>query len=322
MKKENENISWSLLAKDVSGELTASEHQLLQKELADNPDIEKQVKKLWGDAHYAQALKEIDTNKAWNNVKGQMHTSSKVSVFKRFGAIAAVLAVILASAVFFTLFTEKQNKVISTAETLQQVILPDGTTVDLNHGSTLIFPKKFRGKTRQVKLNGEGFFDVKRNENMPFIIETEQLNIRVLGTSFNVKAYQGDDHSEVIVATGKVSVNARYLEDNIILEAGDAVNYSAKANALETHKVYTGNYKAWKTKELEFNNTKLTEVIKIIEETYHISIHVDSNIVTEDKVLNATFSQYSLDHVLESVCTSFNLQYSKRDSVYLIENSH
>lgn len=106
MKKENENISWNLLAKDVSGELTDSEHLLLQKELADNPDIEKQVKKLWGDAHYAQALKDIDTNKAWSNVKTQMHAGNNSSVFKRFGAIAAVLAIILASAVFFTLFTE------------------------------------------------------------------------------------------------------------------------------------------------------------------------------------------------------------------------
>lgn len=322
MKKENENISWSLLAKDVSGELTEKEHQLLQQELADNADIEKQVKKLWGDAHYAQALKDIDSDKAWNTVRSQIHTPAKISVFRKYGAIAAILAVLLSSAVFFNLFTGPKDQVITTAETLEQVTLPDGTTVDLNYGSTLVFPKQFTGQSRTVKLNGEAFFDVTRNVNMPFIIETEQLNIRVLGTSFNVKAYPGAEHSEVVVSTGKVSVNAKNLADKVVLEAGDAVNYTVKGNSMETHKVFTNNYKAWKTQELEFKNTKLSEVIKTIEQTYHIDIQVDSNITTDDKLFNATFSQYSLEHVLESVCASFNLQYSRKGAIYQIENSH
>lgn len=321
MKKENENIRWSLLAKDVSGELNEQEHQLLQKELADNPDIEKQVKQLWGDAHYAQALKDIDTSKAWNSVQSQLHTKSQRWSLKWY-AVAAMFAVIFASALFFSIIAKQHNNVITTAQAIEQVVLPDGSTVDLNHGSTLTYPKVFKGKTRKVKLSGEAFFDVNRNEEVPFIIETEQVSIKVLGTSFNVKAYKGAADTEVAVTSGKVKVNSKLNAENVILEAGDAVSYSSISHTLKPHKVLSGNYKAWKTKELEFNNTKLTEVIKTIEASYHINIEFGDDIITEDKVLNATFSQYSLEHVLESVCTSFNLQYSKHDDVYLIETNY
>ncbi|MBR8535654.1 FecR domain-containing protein [Carboxylicivirga sediminis] len=322
MNKENENIRWSLLAKDVSGELSTEEHEQLQKELANNQDIEKQVKKLWGDAHYAQALKNVNTNKAWSNVKSQINSNKKSIVFKRYMAIAATLAIIIVSSLFVGIISKQQTTVISTAHTIEKVVLPDGTIVDLNHGSTITFPKKFKGNTRKVQLNGEAFFDVARNESVPFIIETEQVNIRVLGTSFNVKAYGGATNTEVIVTSGKVKVDSKLSSENVILEAGDAVNYSINSNTLEKHKVFTNNYKAWKTKELEFNNTSLSEVIKTIEDSYHISIIVGDSIVTENKVLNATFSKYSLEHVLESVCTSFNLQYSKQGDAYFIENKH
>ncbi len=321
MKKENEHISWSLLAKDVSGELSTKEHELLQKELANNPDIEKQVKKLWGDTHYAQALKSIDTDKAWSKVKLQVHASKKSIVFKKYASIAATVAIILTSITLFNIFIQQRENIVTTAETVEQIHLSDGTSVDLNFGSTLSFPAKFKGKTRVVKLTGEAFFDVQRDETTPFIIETEQLTIKVLGTSFNVKAYKGGAITEVVVSSGKVKVNSKLGEDNVILEAGDAVNYSTLSNTLKTRKITTGNYKAWKTKELEFNNTALSDVIRSIEATYHINIEISANVETKDKVLNATFSQYSLDHVLESVCTSFNLQYKKQGGVYLIENT-
>lgn len=317
MKKENENISWELLAKDVSGELSAEEHLQLQKELAQNPDIEKQVQKLWGDAHYAQALKDIDTNGAWNNVRSQMH-NNKIRHIKWLGAIAAVLLIAMATSVFFGIFSQQQDITITTAQHTQQVILPDGTVVDLNFGSQLTYPESFNSDFRQVKLTGEAFFDVTRNEEQPFIIETEQLSIKVLGTSFNVKAYKNTSDSEVIVSSGKVRVDAKQADYNVVLNAGDAASYSSVSNKLATRKVFTPNYKAWKTKEIEFDNTPLLEVLKTIENSYHIKIELSEALDINNKEFNGTFSKYSLEHVLDAVCTSFNLKYNKQGDVYYI----
>ncbi len=321
MKNENENISWELLAKDVSGELNAEEHLKLQQELSKNPDIERQVKKLWGDAHYAQALNDIDTDGAWKNVRSQMQ-NNRIRHIKLLGAIAAILLIALATSVFFGLFSQQQEITITTAQSIEQVVLPDGTIVDLNFGSQLIYPESFSSDVRQVKLIGEAFFDVTRNEEKPFIIETDQLNIKVLGTSFNVKAYKNTTDSEVIVSSGKVRVNAKQADYNVILKAGDAANYSTVSNKLATRKVFTPNYKAWKTKEIEFDNTALTEVLSTIEQTYHITIEIDESLRINDKVFNGTFSQYSLEHVLDAVCTSFNLKYNKQNGTYHISAIH
>ncbi|MCG8580797.1 MAG: FecR domain-containing protein [Bacteroidales bacterium] len=317
MKTENENISWELLAKDVSGELSPAEHLQLQKELAKNPDIEKQVQKLWGDAHYAQALKDIDTNNAWNNVRTQMH-KNKIRHIKWLGAIAAVLMIALATSVFFGIFSETQEITVTTAQNTEQVTLPDGTVVDLNFGSQLTYAETFSADIRKVKLVGEAFFDVTRNEAKPFVIETEQLTIKVLGTSFNVKAYKNTAESEVIVSSGQVRVDAKEVDYNVVLSAGDAANYSSVSNKLATRKVITPNYKAWKTKEIEFDNTLLPEVLTTIEDTYHISIELDESLSINDKVFNGTFSQYSLEHVLDAVCASFNLKYNRQGGVYYI----
>lgn len=323
MKKDFENISWNLLAKDVSGELTPEEHLALQKELASNPDLENQLRKLWGDARYAQEVQSINTNDAWDSVMAQIanNRASKKHTFQWKYLAAASVAIVLAITLVFSLISDKKSftKVAST-NAVEQVILPDGTVVDLNVGSQLEFPKSFDGETRLVKLQGEAFFDVVRNEEKPFVIETDQLDVRVLGTSFNVKAYKDDVMSEVTVSSGMVRVDAKQGDQKIILEAGDAADFNASAKILEKRSVASTNYKSWKTLEIEFDDTPLNEIIDVIEQTYHVNIQVDASVLTSEKVLKATFSKYSLEHVLESVCSSFNLTYKVEGGVYIIEN--
>ncbi|WP_430810210.1 MULTISPECIES: FecR family protein [unclassified Carboxylicivirga] len=322
MKKNDNNINWHLLAKDVSGELSKAEHEQLQDQLADNPNIEKQMRKLWGDAHYAQALQSIDTNGAWDKVKPQL--SSKQPLFRRMTMVSAAAAVIvlLVGTFFFTLYNNRHTMSITTAQATQTITLPDGSKVDLNYGSTLTYPKKFKRTSRIVQLEGEAFFDVTPNPKQPFIIETKQLNIRVLGTSFNVKAYKGANNSEVSVASGTVRVDSRINDDNIILTAGDAVNYSNHSKILTKHKLKSDNYQAWKTQKLEFDNTTLHEVFRTIESSYHITIQLNDGIDADEKLFNGNFSQHSLEHVLQSVCTTFNLEYTKQNKVYYIHRMH
>lgn len=318
MKKENENISWSLLAKDVSGELSPAEHLELQKELSKNPDIEKQVKKLWGDAHYAQEYETIDTTNAWLSVKGKINPERRLFTFKRVAAVAAVLVFVCVSALFYNVIVNQGQTVIHTSDSNQTVELPDGSIVVLNHNSQIKYSKTFMDDIRLVKLSGEAYFDVAENKNRPFVIETEQINVKVLGTSFNVKAYKGATNTEVVVSSGKVQVDARSNDEQVYLEAGDAVNYSSLSHTLDKHKVQTPNYKAWKTMEISFENNNLIDIIKIIEDTYHIKIEVHENVSSEQQ-MSGTFSQHSLEHILGTVCQAFNLKYQVKNNIYYIQ---
>jgi len=324
MKRENENISWNLLAKDVAGELTPQERDDLQKALEDNPDVEKQVREMWGEARYAQEVVTIDADAAWAKVRSQFtpeQTQKRVLSKASFVAIAAMLVVILATTFFLRSYLNQPSIIqVYTAETMKSVTLPDGTTVDLNRGSTLSYDAKFDGDTRLVSLVGEAFFDVTRHEEKPFVIETEALEVKVLGTSFNVRAYSDTDNSEVTVSTGVVSVGAKTSLDEVTLIAGDAVVYNKAGNSLEKLMVSSDNYMAWKTKEIEFNNTNLVEVFETIEEVYHISIVIDDEVDVKEDVLNAAFSHHSLNHVLESVCATFNLKYQQVGNDYVILN--
>ncbi|MFR7879372.1 MAG: FecR family protein [Butyricimonas paravirosa] len=90
----------------------------------------------------------------------------------------------------------------------EYTVLADGTTVYLNAESELRFPKQFRGKNRKVYLTGEGYFDVQRNEKQPFIVEAQQVEVRVLGTSFGVRAYTKEENVLTTLIQGRVNVEA------------------------------------------------------------------------------------------------------------------
>jgi len=323
--KENRahNIDWDLVAKDMAGELTPEEHEQLAHELSGEKDLLGQLSGLWGDTKYAQEVKSIDTNKAWDKVQYTIQEKANPKVlnfsfrWKKSMLVAATLIMAFVSYVIIknTLPENQYQKVYAEAEVIN-IQLNDGSLVDLNIGSSLQFPEFFDSETRTVKLSGEAFFNVARNESKPFVIETNNLNIKVLGTSFNVKVIGESGDEVVTVSSGKVEVwhNNKYL----ILEKGEAANFIAGTNSLSKLNVLDANYKAWKTKEIEFDNVPLEEVLAIIESVYHVEINVDSEIKMDSLILTADFSHDDLDHVLSSVCRTFNLSYTLQNKKYQI----
>lgn len=318
-EKDINKVNWQLIAKDISGELSKEEQLHLTEELAGNSDLHDQLSHLWDDAKYAQELNTVDTDKAWSTVKENMQSvKGGLSIsLKRFMSIAASLIIILASYYAFNLYNTTNNQQTITAENNQQSIkLIDGTVVDLNIGSRIQFPEEFEESNRTVQLEGEAFFDVTRDVEKPFIIHTKQIQIKVLGTSFNVKESPLNGDAVVAVSSGKVEV--MHGDMKVTLVKGESAIFVAETNQLLKRTIENANYKAWKTKELEFDNAKLDEVFNTLENAYHISIELDSEISIDSMVLNATFSRYTINHVLESVCAPFNLEYRLSEGKYRI----
>nr|WP_321453289.1 FecR domain-containing protein [uncultured Carboxylicivirga sp.] len=319
---ESHKIDWELIAKDMAGELTPAEHQKLNIELSGDKDLLGQMSELWGDAKYAQELKSIDTDNAWQNVHFSIKKQDQLGLalkWKKVMWAAATVIVILLAYVIIKNFVPQNNMLELMAQNeITKVELADGTIVDLNKGSSLKYPEAFTSDTRLVQLQGEAFFDVTRNEQKPFIIKTNNLRIRVLGTSFNVRANKKNGCERVTVSSGRVEV--WYQNNSVVLQKGEVADFNTKTNQLVKSETTDVNYQSWKTREIEFNNVSLNEAIAVIESVYNVQIEADNNIPTDSLLLTATFSHEGLNHVLNVVCQTFNLQFVVQDGKYLIES--
>ena len=340
--KEKKNIEFfnrELLARYLSNEVNALEklevETWLNQSVENREELEQSRKMLDTiDAYYK--AKSFDSVVAWNNVKAKMNLSQmKViqrknigkEVVTRFYKYAAIIvfAVLLGSAGYYFGFrnkvTEVYSEIISTQnQVINEYILPDGSVVALNSNSKLVFPKHFKGDTREVTIYGEAFFDVKPNPEKPFIINAGNAQVKVVGTSFNVSAYPETEMVEVVVATGKVQLISKNTEalsgaNLVYLIPGEKGTLFNKSSMPEKSENSNPNYLAWKTRDFIFNDIPLNEVFTCLEKTYHVKIQVTEPVLNDLK-LNAQFDKKPIDFILNVVGLTFNLELSVEDEQY------
>lgn len=252
------------------------------------------------------------TDLAWEklNAKIQEEEKPEMSFFfnpRNFIGIAASIIVLLGVGIGILRFLQNdmQMNSLQTAFNQTQVELADGTIVYLNGNSELVYPTEFSGETRLVKLVGEAYFDVKPDKQHPFVIETGSARIQVLGTSFNVKALDSRDDVEVMVTSGKVSLqDIQNPAQELILEKGDFA--SLTNNELQNRLIHDENYLAWQTKLLNFNNTPLHEVVQTLNRAYAVQIDLKDEALNE-LPLTSKYDQLSVDALLDAMCLTFNL---------------
>ncbi|KGE14483.1 FecR family protein [Sphingobacterium deserti] len=162
----------------------------------------------------------------------------------------------------------------------QEFQLPDGSTVWLNAGSYLTFDKSMDGTSREVYLNGEGYFDVKHT-GTPFIVKTKHANIQVLGTTFNLSAYEDDEHTAVDLLTGKVRFeSAKKLFSAITLTPGERVDYNSVRAHINIDKKSAGTDILWTKKQLAFDNVPLAVLMRKLERVYNVEIIAEESLYT------------------------------------------
>jgi transmembrane sensor len=174
---------------------------------------------------------------------------------------------------------DEMNHLIMPYGKSSSIVLPDGTRAYVNAGSRLVYPSEFRGRTREVFLMGEGFFEVAPNVKMPFLVKTNYLNIEATGTSFNVSAYPTDQYIETVLVTGKVLLrenNLKLLKRDMELNPGDAVLFNRETLESSTRRVDTEDYVTWYKGYLNFNSTDLNRAVARLERYYNIRIYLDN----------------------------------------------
>lgn len=203
-------------------------------------------------------------------------------------------------------------------------ILPDGSHIWLNSGSVFKYPDTFQGKLREVELIGEGYFDIAKDPDHPFIVKTGMLNVEVKGTTFDIINYPADTQIEVIVGSGLVSLSSgQYKEKKPVtsVEPGERATYDKTNNYALINKVDPVKYTLWKDGILIFSDDPMSEVIRRLSHKYNVDIELQSPDIAE-YVYTATFIDESLFQILDLLKISAPIDYTFIPQKKLDDNSY
>lgn len=265
---------------------------------------------------------QYNATAAWENINSKNHIKqpkgeTRITVSNQLLKIAAMIVVVLGAGWFA--YDSFYSTKISTIAAIQQSVeqpLADGSIITLNQNSKLTYPEKFIEDERRVELEGEAYFDIAANPEKPFIIKASEVEIQVVGTSFNVNANESIDSIVVSVDTGIVRIVTAIREET--LEAGSIGVYYRSTQVLtkiESNNVGVQNF--WRTKHLSFNGTSLLEVIGTINMTYDVEISLSDPLLGNCK-LSVDFENESLEDILDVIATTLRLELSKENDIYLL----
>lgn len=328
---------WKLILSHVSGENHAENEARLKEWLLQDPMHQQQFEQaceLWNDT--AEIPEQDSWTKSFALIRSEVAKPETVQandkksltvVFSRWLTIAAILGGII----FLSVFFQNRKPVVeqeairwmtetSNAGQILKVLLPDSTEVLLNSGSSIRFPKNLQtAAIRQVQLTGEGFFKVKRDVKHPFIVKSLNLQTRVLGTSFNIKAW-AKYLPEVTVMTGKVAVSRDSAGTQSaavhLLPNQKAIYDSVSKTLLRKNTDEATDSNAWITGKLIFNQTPVPEVFDAIERRYQVRIQSDHDF--KGCKLTASFKNIALAEVLQTLKVTLDMNYTiSKQTIYI-----
>jgi len=283
----SEEFYKSLIFKELKGETSNEESQQLDQWINDNPENQKIYTELW--SAFALSSPDIDPfnpdkEAAWSKIMRKIIRSSernsRITQFLRIAA-AAVVFLVVGIAVEY-LWTEKHrtdladqySTIIVPEGQKSMVVLPDSSNVWLNSGTSLKYKTSFNSKIREVELEGEAFFEVRKDKSKMFKVTAGSVNVEVYGTAFNVKNYREEKKLEVTVENGNVGIirdGVRVAE----LVKGKQVSINEENNTMLLSDANVDVVKAWKNNELIFDGTSFEEVIRYLERWYGVKITIE-----------------------------------------------
>lgn len=328
---------FELLARKKSGEISLAEQKELISLCLQNPELTASLE-FMDDVFDADMLitNQPDNEEVivkWNDFKSRLTGKKKARLYSlgtplRRIAIVAALLMIMAGIVVFH-FTSNRieksqaptNNVVSTKKgSRSNILLPDGTKVYLNADSRITYTEKF-ATNREVMLSGEAYFDVTKDKEHPFIVHTPVMDIKVIGTAFNVRAYSSENSAQTTLIRGIIEVSLKENKKKIILKPNEKLiiqnEYEQKSVINKTEFVIpkitllpiknniidtVANDILWTQNKLVFDQTKFSEIVAELERWYNVKI-----IVQDNSLLGRSFSGIYEDEDIREVLESFKV---------------
>lgn len=292
---------------------------------AENQQYFIRQREIWFSAVSREAASVYDKDKAFENFRNRVESQKEIQSTSRRGFslsalwhYAAVVAIIIAVGCISYWQGEVNVKdtfadisVEAPLGSKTKLYLPDGTLVWLNAGSRMTYSQGFGVDNRKVELEGEGYFEVKRNEKIPFFVKTKDLQLQVLGTKFNFRDYPEDHEVVVSLLEGKVGLNNLLREEKEAVLSPDERAVLNKANGLLTvESVTASNASQWTDGYLFFDEELLPDIAKELERSYNVKIHIANDSLKTFRFYgNFVRREQNIQEVLEALASTEKMQY-------------
>lgn len=264
-------------------------------------------------------IEESLNNTIWKLSTRNTHSEKKQithRIYQQFARVAAILIIPLIIYLGYIQFSASSIEdtnlitVCSQMGTVSKLTLPDGSLVWLNAGSSISYPTVFSKNQREVSLKGEGYFDVVKNKSCPMVVSTENVDLKVYGTQFNVNAFAQDKTISVTLVEGSVSMTTPQKKNEFFIKPGETVTYNKDSKKMSIDHDDTFTYTAWKDGILVFKNTSFKDVLQRLSRRFNVDIELKDQSLASIP-MDATFKNETIDDILKllSLSTSFSYQY-------------
>jgi len=271
--------------------------------------IKPDILNYWLDHIQLDEKIEREMDQAEHNILSDIHERmdsrrSKLGFHYRYFAVAAslVIVVILSGFFLFNMDTHKVDHPLLTVNTplgvQTELTLPDGSKVWLNGGSSLSYPEKFENGSRHVTLSGEAYFDVQHDKEAPFTVHSGHMKLNVLGTTFNVEAYEGDEYMNITLETGKISMHFNDQPKAIMLNPNQQLIYNKITQETQMLDIEASKITGWSEGRLYFTAMPLKEIARKLKRYYDVDFTFASQNVADIIYTIEFVGNESIDEIL------------------------
>lgn len=328
MQENYTNDMDELLVKYLLNEMTKEEQVSLENWLQSSPENQRKLdhfKILWLESKKLESVSEVNKEEAWKKFSSMIHNRNTLvpplrinrTRVLRIAAIAASVLLFISAGIYLyfssNFFRNYDQLALQTSDSVITQKLSDGSEIVLNKNSKLQYKKNQSSSTREVKLEGEAFFSVAPDKTSPFVITIDSVEVRVVGTSFNVKGSEAG--VEVIVETGKVEVSSK--GSKIILSPGEKTLITRNTEQISKQANSNQLYKHFRTKEFLCDNTPLWQLVEVVNEVYGSNISIEDSSLRQLPI-SASFNNQSLETILEVVEKTFQIKAEAQGNVILL----
>lgn len=319
MSNTPDNIELVELAiKKLSGEATAMELGRLDAmlaESAENRAMFYDYVQTWHWAEKARGITNEEVEQEWKRLDKAIQSAAVSKFSFSYLKVAAAVTLLLLGSVGVYFLNNFWSKTELAAAEMRTETLPDGSAITINAGAKVSFSKQFMEASREVELEGEAFFDVKSMPDKPFVVHTALVDVKVTGTSFNVKEAEDGRAVEVVVASGQVEVSAN--QEKVILEPGEKAVFSIPDGLLTKERNLDPNFDAWRTRVFQFNNLPFSEVLHILNNAFHQGLYMEDDKLVDCPV-TVSFENQSLESIMKVLKNTLDAKFTKTPKGILV----
>lgn len=271
------------------------------------------------DVQEQTTIDEATRERIWGNVLQKTLAPEKRSWRQPLVAAAILTGIIVAGLIWWPHKETGEQYVFhnNDGRSVQRLILPDSTEVMLNMHSSLRYSASYNTSDRRVTLRGEGYFKVHKDDRRPFIVQTEGLETRALGTAFNIEARDNETQVRIALTEGKVAVTPvdSPAQEKLLLP-GQMLRYDRATRELTTT-MFSADVAIWTSGGLSFNGIPLKEALDRLSTKYQLQVRYDEKQLT-GKTVTACFGRNTWQHVLSGILFPHDLTYHVKDNIIII----